>query len=434
MKKVLSLFAVVLSVLLSFPVNAHAEEEQVITPTKSQVLLVCNVNNGRARLEELIRACGMSVSSVSETEYRATLLSGYSYLVTTVNTPYRDAVTAGIKTICIGENAGPVDGADTVTLYNAQVQLSLGEHTQTQFIKSAIVAKTPAEGSMAYGSLERLNGQTFPFAVIGRSAAYVPWYTQDGLSIVMLGGFIRQYFDVALTEGGKMYFLLDEIYPFSNLDMLCATTDSLYKNGIPFIVRVMPVYENFDYPAFIRFTQALNYVQSKGGSIVLHDPLVQEDESVRESLETRLSRAKKAFADAGITLLDMNYPPLEIKVNDISRILSSKKSFGAFPIDTMICCKLFGNSDELEKSVQSINNSWLTLSNYKAIFSVEDSAYVEKVIDSDYIFRAKQTASLQGFFTGVNRLLLIIVGFGVVIFVFILIAGNRTYKKKFYKK
>lgn len=434
MKKTAFLFAIVLTALLIYPSSAIAEGEQAKEPTKSQVLLVCNKNNGRARLEELIRACGMSVNSVSETEYRAALLSSYSYLVTTVSMPYRDAEAAGIKTVCIGENAGPVDGVKTVSLEDAQVTLRLGEHTQTKFIKTAIVAKTLPEDSPAYGSLERLNGQSYPFAVIRRRAAYVPWYTEDGLSIVMLGGLLRQYFNGTSLENGKMYFVLDEIYPFSDLDMLRETADVLDENGIPFIVRVMPVYENYDYPAFLRFTQALLYVQSKGGSIVLHDPLVQEDESVRETLETRLSRAKKAFEDAGITLFEMNYPPLGVSIGDISSILSSEKSFGAFSIDTMICCKLFADTDELKKSVRTINDSWLTLSSYKANFSVEDSAFVEKVIDSDYIFRAKQAASLQGFFTGVNRLLLVIVGGCVVIFVLILIAGNRIYKKKFYKK
>jgi hypothetical protein len=433
-KKTTSFIAALLALLLVFPIFALAEGEQAQTSAKSQVLLVCNDNNGREGLEKLIRSCGKSVNSISETEYRATLLLGYSYLVTTINTPYRDAVKLGIKTVCIGENAGHVDGVVTVPLEDAQVQLRLDGHTQTKFIKSAIFIKSLSEDSTAYGSLERIDGQTFPFAVIGRSAAYVPWYTEDGLSIVMLGGLFRQYFNGASSENGKMYLALDEIYPFSDLDMLRKSADLLDENGIPFIVRIMPVYENFDYPAFLRFTQALLYVQSKGGSIVLHNPLIQEDEYVRESLETRLSRAKKALADAGITVLEMNYPPLEIKADDIQRIISSEKSFGTFPIDTMVCFKLFNNSEELKKAMQSINNSWLTLSNYKAEFSLEDSVYVEKVIDSDYIFRAKQRASLQGFFTGVNRVLLIIVGGGVAVFVLILIAGNRIYRKKFYKK
>lgn len=434
MKRVFSLVAIVLAVFLSFPVFALAEVPGTQGSAKSQVLLVCNENNGRQRLEGLIRACGKSVNAVSETEYRTTLLSGYSYLVTTISTPYRDAVSLGIKTICIGKNTGPVDGVETVSLENAQVQLRLGGHTQTELIKSANVAKEPPEGITAYGSLERINGQSFPFAVIGPSAAYVPWYSQDGMSFVMLGGLIRQYFDGVSNENGKMYLVLDEIYPFSDLDMLRATADLLDENGIPFMVRVMPVYENFDYPAFLRFTQALLYVQSKGGSIVLHTPLVQEDESVREPLETRLLRAKTSILGAGITLLEMDYPPLEINANDIQSIISSGKSFGTFPVDTMVCCRLFNSSDELIKAVQAINDSWLTLSNYKANFSLEDSVYVEKVVDSDYIFRAKQTATLQGFFSGVNRVLLIIVGIGVAVFVLILIVGNRIYKKKFYKK
>ncbi|MFR1374912.1 MAG: DUF2334 domain-containing protein [Eisenbergiella massiliensis] len=77
-------------------------------------------------------------------------------------------------------------------------------------------------------------------------------------------------------EGGNMYLAVDEVYPFSDLDRLCAVADRLYENGIPFIVRVMPVYENLDYPAFERYAQILRYVQARNGTVLLHPPVVRE--------------------------------------------------------------------------------------------------------------------------------------------------------------
>ncbi len=434
MKRFLSLLTLLTTVALIFPVFAHADDEQTKTQDKSRILLVCDENNGRTRLEELIRACGKSVDAVSEADYRTSILSDYSNLVTTANEPYRDAAKAKIPTICVGENAGPVDGVDTAYIESTQIQLQLGDHTQTEFVHSATLATKPQNNVTEYSSIERINGQTFPFALIGNNAVYVPWYREDDLSVIMLGGLFRQYFDNTKDENGKMYVLLDEVYPFSDLVMLCQTADAFNKNGIPFIVRIMPVYDNLDYPAFQRYTQALLYVQSKGGSIVLHDPIVREYESERETLDKKMARAKTAFANANIILLDMDLPPLEISVDSIYSIGSIKQNFGSFPVDTMISFKLFTDYDELNLAVRQLNDKWLSLSSYKANYSIADSRYEESTIDVNFAYRTTVAATLKGLFSGVNRVLLIVVGGGIAAFLLLLLVGNRIYWSKFYKK
>ena len=50
----------------------------------------------------------------------------------------------------------------------------------------------------------------------------------------------------------------------------------------------MPVYDNLDYPALKDMLKLLEYIQSRNGSIVIHDPLVQFDEAERESLDVRM--------------------------------------------------------------------------------------------------------------------------------------------------
>jgi len=434
MKKISMFWALLMIPVLIIPVYSFADDEQTQTKDKSRVLLVCNENNGMARLEELIRACGKSVDAVSESDYQTSVLLGYSFLVTTANEPYRDAIKFGIPTVCIGKNAGPVDGVETAYIESAQIQLRLGDHMQTEFMHSETVALVPKDESKVYGSLERTDGQSFAFAVIDSKVSYVPWYKENGLSIIMLGGLLKQYFDKAKDENGKMYVLLDEVYPFSDLDRLRQIADAFYNSGIPFIVRIMPVYDNLDYPAFQRYTQALLYVQSKGGSIVLHDPIVREYESERESLDKKIARAKTAFADANISLLGMNLPPLGITADDIDDIAATKQSFGNFPVDTMISFKLFTGTNELERAVRQLNDKWLSLSSYKANFSIADSGYAEKAIDDNFAYRTTVTATLKGFFSGVNRILLIIVGAGIAVFAVLLFIGNRIYWSKFYKK
>lgn len=426
--------ALIMAAYFESPVSARADEVPTQAQEKSRVLLVCDENNGRAGLIELIRASGKSVDAISEANYQPSSLSGYSALVTTINPPYKDAVKAKIPTVCIGESAGPVDGVNTVYLQSAELRLGLGGYTQTEFAKEATACEMPKDGSPAFGSLTRSDGKIYPFAVITKSAAYVPWYNAEALSSVMLGGLFRQYFDSAVNSGGKMYVLIDEVYPFSDLDMLIKTADELSENDIPFIVRIMPVYDNLNYPAFERFTQALSYAQSNGGSIVLHDPIVREYEAVREPLDKKMARAKTAFADAGITLIDMSLPPLTLNTDDVQNINAPGKIFGNLPVDTMISVSLPADEDELLSTVGRLNDLNLSILSYKANFSIKDSVYVEKQIDSSFAFRALTVEKLKGFFTGANKILLIAVGLGLGIFALLLIIGNRIYWRKFYRK
>lgn len=412
--------------------SVRALAEQIGAPTEGAVLLVCDENNGRARLEALIRACGKSVDSVSEADYRGDQLPGHGCLVTTAAAPYRDAANAGIPVVCVGESAGPVDGVRTVTLENTSATLALGGYTQREFVRFGLFAEASPNLKATYGSVVLPNGRSFPFAATGPNAAYVPWYTEDGLGAVLLGGFLNEFFSGSAVAG-RMYVLIDEVYAFSDLDMLMRTTDRLHDNGIPFIVRVMPLYDNLDYPAFQRFTQALLYAQSKGGSVVLHDPFVRAYESEREPLAVRKARAEAAFAGAGVRLLDMSRPPLMLSIGDIHGIKSAARNFGSLPVDTMIAYSLFETDAALEQAVEALNAAWLTLSSYKVRFSEEDTVFTEKEIDADYIFRKAEATSFKRFFTGANQILLIIVSVCAGAFALLLIIGHRLYRRKFYK-
>ncbi|WMJ82956.1 DUF2334 domain-containing protein [Oscillospiraceae bacterium LTW-04] len=422
-----------MAVLLLLTLGVLADSEQAAEPQTAQVLLVCDEKKGRAAIEALISACGKTVDSVSETTYTADLPARYSYVITTANQPYLDAAAAGIPTVCLGESAGPVDGVTTLRLKNMGVTLQLDDHSQYQFIKAATVAQQLEHGQR-YGSIELSSGDSFPFAVILSNAVYVPWYQQEGLSYIMLGGLLRQYFG-ADSADGAMYVLLDEIYPFSDLDMLYETTDRFAQSGIPFIVRVMPVYDNLDYPAFKRYTRSLRYVQAKGGAIVLHDPIVRQYESEREPLADKLTRAKAAFAEEGITLFDMNFPGLAVSFEDIQGIAHTRLNFGNLPIDTMIRFSLFKDVTALKNTVQQLDDAWLSISDYKSKFpELESLHYEEKTIDASYVYRESMMATLSGFFSGANRILLIIVSISVAVFLVLIAVGRRIYRQMFYRR
>lgn len=410
-----------------------AGSPQTVETDSAEVLLVCDAQKGRAALETLIRASGKTVHSVSEADYTADLPHHYNFVVTTINQPYRDATAAKIPTVCVGPDVGPIEGITTLALKNFSATLQLDDHSQYQFISAATLLQQP-ENARRYGNILLSTGESFPFGVICANVAYAPWYQAQGLSYIMLGGLLRDYFGGASTAG-DMYVLLDEIYPFSDLEMLRTTADRFAQSGIPFIVRVMPVYDNLDYPAFKRFTQALRYVQTRGGSIVLHDPIVRQYETERAPLAEKLARAKVALTKEGIALYDLDRPGVEISLEALQRISHAELSFGGLPVDTMIRFSLFETQAALADAVQGLDDAWLSLSNYKAKFpQLEAPQFEEKAIETAYVYRTGISTSLNGFFSGANRVLLMIVGISTVVFLILIALGRRLYREMFYRR
>lgn len=422
---------------LLLTLGAFATEPQPSAESESdtaQVLLVCDENKGRAAIEALIRGAGKTVHAVSESDYTALLPQRYGFVVTTIYQPYLDAAAAGIPTVCLGADAGPVRGVSTLRRENFSATLQLGDHSQYTFIEAALLAQPPEQGQL-YGEILPGTGERFPFAVLLDSVAYVPWYQTEGLGYIMLGGLLRQYFNGGPSPAGEMYVLLDEIYPFSDLDMLRETADRFYQSGIPFIVRIMPTYDNLDYPAFKRFTQALRYVQSKGGAIVLHDPLVRSYETEREPLSDKLSRAEAALSQEGLVLCPTGAPGVEIALEDLQSVSHPQLSFGRLPIDTMIRFALFEDSSALDDAVRRLDDAWFSFSNYKSEFlQLEVPQYEEKTIETAYVYRQNAPTSLSDFFSGANRILLMVVGVSVFLFLIFIAVGRRIYRRMFYRR
>ncbi|MBE6906656.1 MAG: DUF2334 domain-containing protein [Ruminococcaceae bacterium] len=420
------------AVILLVPANVFAASPQENNQKTAQVLLVCDENNRRAVLEELIRSTGKSVDAISESNYREEFLKNYEYLVTTINRPYRDALTDGIPTICVGEQAGPVDGIHTISMENQQIRLTYQQHAQTFFMRKPADLIDTYTGEV-YGNLELFSGETIPYAVLSGNIAYLPWFQEDGLGAVVLGGVMSRLFGYDHQQTSQMYVLIDEVYPFSDLDILYLTADQFYQNGIPFIVRVMPVYDNLDYPAFHRYTQALRYVQSKGGSVVLHEPIVREYETEREPLEEKIARAKNAFSEDGVLILDMDFPPFEIPFEELKNIVPAQKNFGALPINTMIGFHLFESQEALSQAIESIKTYWLTLSDYRSVLGESTPVYNESPEDVQFVYRPVEQANMAGFFTQTNRILIAIVGISILVFVILLHIGRRINRQKFYQ-
>ena len=424
-------------------------------------LLVCDEQDGRYRLEALLRACGLPVVSVNRAEYSPGLLPGYERVITTDNRPYRDALEAGVPVFCVGQRSGPVQGASLATLERGALTLRLDGHSQQLFARDPVELLAQAPGE-AVGSLTLTSGEQFPFAAVMGEVGYAPFYRGDDLSALALAAAVRRW--MGGQGEGQMYVLIDEIYPFTDLAMLCLSAEQLHENGIPFILRIMPVYDNLDYPAFLRYAQVLRYAQSLGGTVVLHDPIVlytDKDEPIDtrkervraalegrfslqrqpvirqtggEPIETKLARTKKALEDLGILRMDMALPPLELTCGQLGAIESDTRNFGTFAVDTMVTFAPFESEEELDEAIGILNGRWLSLSRYGGERFEEELRYDEIPVDEQFEYRKKEELSFTAFFAGANKLLILIVLISAGVFVLMLTFGRRIYRNKFYKE
>lgn len=369
--------------LVLFPKIASAEEN---------LLLVCqNEAEGEQLLKLIAAAIRQGIEPVLEWEYEAGMAADYRHVITTSARPVQDARDGGAKILMIGEASIPTDAFTLVRMEDTSVTLRLNGYTgPSRFEEEITLIET--EGFGTFGEIGLSMNRTYPFAVLGDPFSCVPYYRPDDLGAIMLGQVIQRF--LGISGEGRMYVLIDEVYPFSDLYMLCRMADMLYENAIPYIVRIMPVYNNLDYPAFLRYAQVLRYIQAKNGSIVLHDPLIAEHEMEREPLKVKMARLYEALEREGIHVLEMPYDPYEMSIETVQNIEGEGKAFGSLPFDTMIMLPFSDTEEELSENIAKLNQKWLSLYDYRRNFTEKNYQYKEVSIDSRFSISTKKSAAL----------------------------------------
>ena len=106
----------------------------------------------------------------------------------------------------------------------------------------------------------------------------------------------------------SQYLVLDEIYPFMDPALLLAQIDALLANKVPFVLSVMPVYDNTAYPAMVQFCQVLQYAQKNGGFIIIRAPIIQAVERNTDEMFQILTDGLQAYVDNGVYPLGIEVP------------------------------------------------------------------------------------------------------------------------------
>jgi uncharacterized protein YdaL len=297
------------------------------------------------------------------------------------------------------------------------LKISIGQFTQASIIATNISYSTKFNGT-SYGTIFSENRKaSYPYGVIHGKNAYIPYMVKGNLSELAASFVLKDWLHV--TSTGKNFVLLNEIYPFSDLDLLNEAADRLYSAGIPFIASVQPVFSNFQFPAMQRYLETLKHIQSRNGSIVVNAPVVASTISPDiAGLKAQLSSFLDALAEyeivplgigselywtydqhyseSGLSIFDsgiiydnrniryhtqrnnssvFNSAMYTIKGKDLNKYLNSNKSLNSLPMNTAFVYPFPIDRQEMEETLDNLLSSWTTFADYK---NEEHSVRTEK--------------------------------------------------------
>lgn len=429
-KAALFMLLPVLHLLLPIKYQVFAEEKGAREDGREQVLIVCYESTDAAFLSNMAKAFGKDTVVIMEEAYEPDMADSFSYVITTSSVCMKDVEERGIFTLCLREACSKKD-ISTVASGKSSIAFQSESWSEAAVIEENVRYLTRS-GDEQMGTVSMSGVKTVPFLTQQGRILYVPFYREEGLGAVMIGNAMARLFQE--EEKGRLYLAIDEVYPFSDLNLLCRMADLLYKNGIPFSVRVMPVYDNLGYPAFQRYAQVLRYVQAKNGTVLIHPALVREEEAENEPLEVRMERFESALEEENIFYVGYEYAPFLLSWEELKNIKAETKNFGTFKFPAMFTVPSDTEWEEFESFVDQVNAKWLTLNDLKAEFIQEKFLYLEKPVEAAFEEGEEQKAGFQNFFDQGDRILLVVVGIGLTVFMILIAIGAKWYRKKFMER
>lgn len=397
-----------------------------------RVLLVYNDKEQMTILSNLITACGMQPEPVDSVEYTDGMAESYRYVVLQDDGPLEDVLSLGKQVVCIGDSFAVMPGVELGSIGRVvNATLDVYGNSQSVILNPGAAYIAACSGAEEVGSMT-IDGSDYPLGVMGDTIFYAPYLNADDLSVFAVAQMLNRYF--GRQDGGKMFVMIDEVYPFNDTDMLRLTADKLYENGIPFIMSLMPVYYNTEYPSFTRYTNALRYIQSESGSFVMHDPLVTGNELVGDSLEERMKQAYATFEESGVHVFEHDTFPYAVSMDMLSSIQPERERFISLPIDTVLVFPVFHDETELNDAVNAINKKWVQIGDYRRFFTQDDYKDQQKSVDDDYVYREVTQQQYVFLVNTGNRVLLVAVVVSAVVILGLILLGWRLYRNKFMKK
>ena len=291
--------------------------------------------------------------------------------------------------------------------------------------------------------------------------------------------YIEREFNIDNSKKGT-YLVLKNVYPYDNLEELIKKVKYLNERGVNFIVDVMPVFNNQNFESMKRYTEALRYCATNGGTIFLSSPYIYQSQYIEDSeLINKMTLAYEGLVNYWLYPVGLTVPNEWIysyeKENFIHKsntiILWNNRDIGNLNIRSLnikgiknvlveedwkkldkeyyhgVVLAIDGNTknDLFKKTVEEILSMDMDISfgnykiegNYKGTFLNGKSVYIERFISNKEYSKAfvneeteeKNKVSLSAFNKGVFTITLL----AICIFIIFFFNSRRIDKKKYFK-
>lgn len=104
------------------------------------------------------------------------------------------------------------------------------------------------------------------------------------------------------------YIVIHKVYPYEDPDKLLEVVKLLVNDKTPFVISVMPIYVNGDYPAMEHFCEILRYAQANGGAVIINAPINQIASFDKAVVMDYLAQALEVYSKHGVYPLALEVP------------------------------------------------------------------------------------------------------------------------------
>lgn len=226
-----------------------------------------------------------------------------------------------------------------------------------------------------------------------------------------------------IKGNSKIYLRVEEVNPLGNYSRYKMIASYLNSQNIPFIIVLMPVYFNTDMPAMKKFMDCVRFMQSKGGTVVIHSFLNNEEksdylaENENAGVEDRFKKTLLVYTDNKIYPVAIEAPGDVIKLNEYTNIRNSFTTFikeddnrdtDDLKFNNIILTSLgkINKSSDLRGIKEKLNNLTVNTQNSVAVSSETDMSVLKKVCtffnDNEIQFSDLRNETSEVNFDGIN--------------------------------
>lgn len=404
----------------------HAQDAGGQTPA-GDLLLIYDEPDQVALVENMLTAFDRTVDKIKLDEYEIAYLNRYRHIVTLTPIPLGE-IPSEKKILCIGDGF-TLPGVTAEMQHGAGLEIATDHFYQylNHIDEFSVITSFTGRG---FGTMQMSFDREYPFGVRVGNVYYAPYLSAENISTFAFGEMLPDFFDD--NYQGGIYFIVEDMFAFSDLDMLCKTADELYLANIPFIVKVMPLYTNTETDAFLRYTQVLRYVEARGGAIVMTPPIVNgkaEEEEIRQMTDIAVS----ALTAEGVAVLPSVEGFYFVDMEYLKEVKSPAKRYETFAFDVGILENLPSDDVQLKQMIANLNGRWYEFGSYREKFGLQSKPFLEVPVDE--VIAARQEEIETPLFFSVGNDVLTIAVSVLLVFIFALISFSRVkYKRKFTKK